>query len=155
MLEPGQEAPEFELPNQDGDPVSLSEFEGQRVVLYFYPRADTRGCTIEAKGFRDNMEAYEAADVAVLGISNDPVEDIADFAEKYDLEFDLLSDEDGSVAEAYESFGTIEMEGETHDIAYRNTFVIGPDGRIEVVYEGVDPGDHPEELLADLGADAA
>lgn len=152
MLDSGQEAPTFELPNQDGDHVSLSEFEGQRVVLYFYPRADTRGCTIEAKGFRDRFGAFEDADVAVLGVSNDPVEAVAAFAEKYDLPFDLLSDEDGSVARAYDSFGTVDVDGEHREIAYRNTYVIGPDGRVEAAYEGVDPSTHAEDLLADLEA---
>jgi peroxiredoxin Q/BCP len=152
MLDTGAEAPGFELPNQDGDTVSLEDFEGQRVVLYFYPRADTRGCTIEAEGFRDDYDAFEAADVAVLGVSNDPVDALEAFREKYDLTFDLLSDEDGSVAEAYDSFGTVEMEGQEHEIAFRNTYVIGPDGRIERVYEGVDPNDHAEVVLADLEA---
>jgi peroxiredoxin Q/BCP len=152
MLDTGIEAPAFELPNQDGETVSLEDVEGDRVVLYFYPRADTRGCTIEAKGFRDDYEAFEDADITVLGVSNDPVEALDDFREKYDLPFDLLSDEDGSVAEAYDSFGTVEMEGQEHEIAFRNTFVIGPDGRIERAYEGVDPNDHAEAVLADIGA---
>jgi peroxiredoxin Q/BCP len=150
MFDPGAEAPEFELPNQNGDPVALSDFAGRRVVLYFYPRADTRGCTVEAKGFRDDYEAFEAADVVVLGVSNDPVDAIAGFHEKHDLPFDLLSDENGSVARAYDSFGTIELEGEEHDIAFRNTYVIGPDGTTERVYEGVDPTDHPDEVLEDV-----
>jgi peroxiredoxin Q/BCP len=152
MLDTGAEAPGFELPNQDGDTVSLEDFEGRRVVLYFYPRADTRGCTIEAEGFRDDYDAFEDANVAVLGVSNDPVDALEAFREKYDLPFDLLSDEDGSVARAYDSFGTVEMEGQEHEIAFRNTYVIGPDGRIERVYEGVDPNDHAEAVIADLEA---
>lgn len=152
MLQESQPAPEFTLENQDGDPVSLSDFEGQYVVLYFYPRADTRGCTIEAESFRDNWAAYEAADVAVLGVSNDPVEDLADFKEKYDLPFDLLSDEDGTVARQYESYGTVDVQGEESEIAFRNTYVVGPDGSIEAVYEDVDPGGHADRVLEDVPA---
>jgi peroxiredoxin Q/BCP len=152
MLDPGTQAPDFELPNQDGETVSLSDFEGERVVLYFYPRAHTRGCTIEAEAFRDDYDGFVEAGVTVLGVSNDPVEAIADFHDDHDLQFDLLSDEDGAVAREYESFGTVEMEGEEHDIAFRNTYVIGPDGAIERVYEGVSPADHARELLEDLAA---
>jgi peroxiredoxin Q/BCP len=151
MLEAGQPAPAFELPDQDGEPVSLSEYRGQRVVLYFYPRADTPGCTAEACSFRDAWGEYEDRDVVVLGVSNDPVDALAEFAEKYDLPFRLVSDEDGAVAERYDSFGEIEHEGEIYDIALRNTFLIGPDGDLEAVYEGVDPEGHADEVLADLG----
>lgn len=150
MLEPGTEAPDFELPDQDGEQVSLSDFEGRRVVLYFYPRADTPGCTKEACSFRDTWEEFEERDVVVLGVSNDPVENLGPFAEKYDLPFTLLSDEDGSVATAYDSYGTIEIEGETYDIALRNTFLVGPDGQIEAVYEDVSPEGHAEEILEDI-----
>ncbi|MFB6210152.1 MAG: peroxiredoxin [Halobacteriales archaeon] len=150
MLSRGELAPDFELPNQDGDPVALSDYSGERVVLYFYPRADTRGCTIEAKDFRDHWDAFVDADVTVLGISNDPVEDLAAFAEKYDLPFELLSDEDGAVASAYETYGTVEIDGETSEIALRNTYVIASDGTIERVYEDVSPDGHAKEILADL-----
>jgi peroxiredoxin Q/BCP len=151
MLEAGQPAPAFELPDHDGEPVSLSEYRGQRVVLYFYPRADTPGCTAEACSFRDAWGEYEDRDVVVLGVSNDPVDALAEFAEKYDLPFRLMSDEDGAVAERYDSFGEIEHEGEIYDIALRNTFLIGPDCDLEAVYEGVDPEGHADEILADLG----
>lgn len=149
MLAVGDEAPEFELPDQNGDPVSLADFD-QRVILYFYPRADTPGCTREAVGFRDNWEAYEDRDLLVLGVSNDPVENLEPFREKYDLPFTLLSDPDGTVASAYESYGDIEVDGEWYDIALRNTYVIGPDGRIEAVYEDVAPDSHATDILADL-----
>jgi peroxiredoxin Q/BCP len=152
MLQEDKPAPEFTLENQDGDPVSLSDFEGQYVVVYFYPQADTRGCTIEAEGFRDNWSAYEDADVTVLGISNDPVEDLADFKEKYDLPFDLLSDEDGAVAQRYESYGTVDVRGEEAEIAFRNTYVVGPDGAIVAVYEDVDPEGHADRVLEDIPA---
>ena len=151
MLDPGIEAPEFELPNQDGEPVALSEIEG-RVVVYFYPRADTPGCTTEACGFRDEWDAFAERDVAIVGISDDPVDDLADFREAYDLPFDLLSDESGEVARAYDSYGEKRVGGDVVEGVSRNTYVVGPDGRIERTYEGVDPESHAERLLADLDA---
>ena len=150
MLEAGTEAPEFELPDQNGDHVSLSAFRGEYVVVYFYPRADTEGCTKEACSFRDEWDAFEGRDVAVLGVSDDPVDDLDDFAEKYDLPFHLLSDEDGSVSRAYDSYGEKNMFGNTFDGVFRNTYVVGPEGRIERVYEGVSPEGHAAEILADL-----
>jgi peroxiredoxin Q/BCP len=150
MLAEGTPAPDFELPNQDGDDVALSEFDGQHVVVYFYPRADTPGCTTEACDFRDNWDRYADADVPVLGVSDDPVEDLADFAEKYDLPFDLLSDADGEVATAYESYGEREIMGDVMDVTFRNTYVLGPDGTIEAAFEGVDPEGHADEVLATI-----
>ncbi|WP_018259408.1 thioredoxin-dependent thiol peroxidase [Halomicrobium katesii] len=150
MLEAGDTAPTFELPDQDGETVALSEYEGQRVVLYFYPRADTPGCTKEACGFRDEWDAFADRSVAVLGVSDDPVDDLAAFAAEYDLPFTLLSDEDGAVAARYDSYGEKNMFGNTFDGVFRNTYVIDPDGVIERVYEGVSPEDHAEEILADL-----
>ncbi|PSP94411.1 thioredoxin-dependent thiol peroxidase [Halobacteriales archaeon QS_4_62_28] len=150
MLDVGTTAPGFELPDQDGETATLSTYEGQRVVLYFYPRADTPGCTKEACSFRDEWEQFEDNDIVVLGISDDPVEDLRDFAEEYDLPFRLLSDEDGSVSSQYDSYGEKNMFRNTFDGVFRNTYVIDPDGRIERVYEGVSPESHAEEILADL-----
>ncbi|MFB6171591.1 MAG: thioredoxin-dependent thiol peroxidase [Haloarculaceae archaeon] len=150
MLDPGEEAPAFELTAHDGEPVSLADYEGQHVVLYFYPRADTPGCTTEACGFRDAWDEFADRDVAVLGVSNDPVENLQPFREKYDLPFTLLSDPDCGVAEAYESAGEVEVDGDVYDVAHRNTYVIGPDGHVEAVYEDVSPDGHATELLADL-----
>ncbi|MFW5919669.1 MAG: thioredoxin-dependent thiol peroxidase [Halanaeroarchaeum sp.] len=147
MLEKGTEAPEFELPNQDGDTVALEDFADQYVVVYFYPRADTPGCTTEACSFRDAWDDYEAADVAVVGISDDPVDDLSDFAAKYDLQFDLLSDEDGAVSTEYDSYGEKNMFGNTFDGVFRNTYVVGPDGAIVAAFEGVDPEEHATEVL--------
>lgn len=157
MLDAGQQAPDFELPDQTGEPVSLSDFEGLRVVLYFYPKAMTPGCTREAQGFSELQDAFEARDAAVVGVSTDTVEALAEFDDQEDLSVTLLADEDGSVASTYDSFGEREVRGETWEIAFRNTYVIGPDGTIEAVYESVSPDDHPEEVLADLDglADAA
>lgn len=150
VLKTGDPAPPFSLPDQDSRTVSLADYEGQYVVLYFYPKADTPGCTKEACEFRDRWDAFDGRDVAILGVSNDPVENLERFADKYDLPFPLLSDEDGSVATAYDSYGTVEIEGETYDIALRNTYLIDPDGRIESVYEDVSPEHHAEEILADI-----
>ncbi|ELY86093.1 thioredoxin-dependent thiol peroxidase [Natrinema altunense] len=150
MLDVGDEAPEFELQNQHGETVRRSDFEGQRLVVYFYPRANTDGCTTEACGFNDTLPQFEAHDVAVVGISDDPVDDIADFAADYDLEFDLLSDEFGEVATLYDSYGEKQMFGNTFDGVFRNTYVVGPDGRIEAAYEGVSPDGHADTVLADL-----
>ena len=152
MLDVGDDAPDFTLPNQHGDPVSLSDYRGRRVVLYFYPRADTPGCTTEACGFRDSWDDYADADVAVLGVSDDPVSDLADFADEYGLPFELLADEDGTVASAYDSYGEKNMFGNTFDGVFRNTYVVDADGRVELVYEGVSPDDHAETVLDDLTA---
>jgi len=148
MLAEGTTAPDFELPNQDGEPVALSDFDDRYVVVYFYPRADTPGCTKQACEFRDNWERYEEADVPVLGVSDDPVEDLDDFAEKYDLQFDLLSDADGAVATAYDSYGEREIMGDLMEVTSRNTYVVGPDGSIAAAFEGVDPEGHADEVLA-------
>ncbi|WP_255198454.1 peroxiredoxin [Halorarius litoreus] len=149
MLDTGTDAPDFDLQNQHGEPVSLPE-EGT-VVVYFYPRADTPGCTKEACSFRDAWSDYEARDVRVFGVSDDPVEDLADFAEKFDLPIDLLSDEGGAVSSAYESYGEKTVFGNVVEGVYRNTYVVR-DGEIVLAYEGVDPEDHADEILADLDA---
>jgi peroxiredoxin Q/BCP len=156
MLAPGDPAPDFELSDHRGDPVSLSSYRGDHVVVYFYPRADTPGCTTEACGFRDSYGEFEERGVAVLGISDDPVDDLAPFAAEYDLPFRLLSDEDGSVAAAYDSYGEKKMFGNTFDGVFRNTYVVGPDGTVVLAYEGVSPDGHAEAILddlADLGVD--
>jgi len=150
MLSVGDEAPEFELLNQHGETVRRSDFEGQRLVVYFYPRANTEGCTTEACGFNDALSQLADRDAAVVGISDDPVDDLADFAADYDLEFDLLSDEFGEVATLYDSYGEKQMFGNTFDGVFRNTYIVDPDGRIEAVYEGVSPEGHADEVVADL-----
>ena len=150
MLDTGSAAPAFSLPDHVGREVSLAEFEGRRVVLYFYPRADTPGCTTEACGFRDAYEEFEERDTVILGVSDDPVDDLTDFARKHDLPFPLLSDEDGAVASAYCSYGEKNVFGNVVEGVFRNTYLIGPDRRIERTYEGVSPEDHAEELLADI-----
>ena len=150
MLDTGEPAPPFSLPDQHGEPVSLADFEGRRVVVYFYPRADTPGCTTEACSFRDAWSEYQARGIAVLGVSDDPVDDLAAFAGKHDLPITLLSDEDGAVSRAYGSYGEKRMFGKTFDGVFRNTYLVGPDGTVELAYEGVDPEGHAEEILADV-----
>ena len=158
MLAPGQPAPDFELSDHHDRTVSLSSHRGEYVVVYFYPRADTPGCTTEACGFRDAYGEFEGRGVTVLGISDDPVDDIADFAAEYDLPFRLLSDEDGSVSAAYDSYGEKRMFGNTFDGVFRNTYVIDPEGEVALAYEGVSPDSHAEAILdglEDLGVSSA
>lgn len=149
MLEPGDDAPRFDLPNQDGEPISLPETG--LAVVYFYPRADTPGCTTEACSFRDLYDEFAARDVRVFGISDDPVPVLATFAEKYDLPIDLLSDTEGEVATAYESYGEKNLFGNTVEGVFRNTYFIN-DGEIVLAYEGVSPESHAEQVLADIEA---
>ncbi len=150
MLEVGDDAPDFTLMNQHGETVRLADFAGQHLIVYFYPRANTEGCTIEACEFRDARPTLETENAAVVGISDDPVADLERFAEEYELQFDLLSDEDGEVSTAYDSYGEKQMFGNTFDGVFRNTFVVGPDGTIEAVFEGVSPEGHAEDVLATL-----
>lgn len=152
MLDEGEPAPEFELPNHDGEPVQLSDFRGEAVVLYFYPKAGTEGCTSEACSFRDNWDAFQEAGVQVVGVSTDSVEAVRAFKDEEQLPFPLLSDEDGEVAREYDTFGTPEIEGETYEIAFRNTYVIDEDGVIEATYEDVSPEHHATEILDDIDA---
>lgn len=150
MLDTGAEAPTFTLPNQDGNPVSLETYRGTYVVLYFYPEASTSGCTIEARGFRDEWSAYEDLDIPVIGVSIDPIEDIARFAAEEELPFDLLSDADGSVARAYGVYDSGTHDGQGYENAERVTVLIAPDGTVAKWYDDVDPNDHATEVLEDL-----
>ncbi|RQG91443.1 peroxiredoxin [Natrarchaeobius halalkaliphilus] len=154
MLDVGDEAPQFELPNQHGDLVQRSDFGGQRLVIYFYPRANTEGCTTEAREFNDAIAEFTEHNAAIVGISDDPVDDIEPFAAEYDLEFDLLSDEHGEVATLYDSYGEKQMFGNTFDGVFRNTYVIAPDGRVETTYEDVSPGGHAAAVLETLESES-
>ncbi|HYF27914.1 MAG TPA: thioredoxin-dependent thiol peroxidase [Baekduia sp.] len=152
MLKTGTEAPDFALPDQDGEDVTLSSLRGRRVVLYFYPKADTPGCTTQACGVRDRHADYEAAGAVVLGVSPDPVKAVKKFHDKQALNFRLLADEDHAVCEAYGVWVEKSMYGKTYWGAERSTFVIGPDGEIEHVLRKVRPAEHDERVLAALGA---
>ncbi|MFC7156167.1 thioredoxin-dependent thiol peroxidase [Halomarina halobia] len=153
MLSAGDDAPDFELLDQDGQPTRLTDFAGP-VVVYFYPRADTPGCTTEACGFRDAWDEYEERGVTVLGISDDSTADLRTFAKKYDLPFTLLSDPEGEVAAQYDSYGEKAMFGNTFDGTFRNTYVVDG-GEIVAAYEDVSPEGHAEEILSDLEARGA
>jgi thioredoxin-dependent peroxiredoxin len=152
MLEPGDQAPDFTLPDQDGNPVTLSELGGKTVVLYFYPKADTPGCTTQACGVRDHRVDYERADAVVLGVSPDPVSKIAKFDAKYSLGFPLLADEDHAVAQAYGVWVEKSMYGRKYMGNERSTFVIGPDGLIKQILRKVKPGEHDELVLGALAS---
>ena len=151
-LQPGDLAPDFTLPDTDGNLVSLSALRGQQVVLYFYPRDNTPGCTKEACGFRDAYADYQAQGVVVLGVSLDDAKAHAKFTQKYQLPFPLLCDTDATVATAYESYGLKKFMGKEFMGVYRQTFVIGADGRIEKIYRKVKPESHATEVLADLAS---
>ena len=151
-LQVGAKAPSFKLPSSTGETISLSDQSGKRVVLYFYPRADTPGCTKEACGFRDAIAGYRKLDVPVFGVSPDPVEDVKKFAEKFNLNFPLLADADHAVTEKYGVWQEKSMYGKKYMGAARTTFIIGPDGTIEHVFEKVKPEGHDREVLEYLRA---
>jgi peroxiredoxin Q/BCP len=150
-VNPGDPAPDFTLADQHGDPVTLSSFRGKRVILYFYPKADTPGCTTQACGIRDHRADYESADAVVLGVSPDAPKKIAKFDDKYDLGFTLLGDEDHSVAEQYGVWIEKSMYGRKYMGNERTTFVIGPDGVVQDVFRAVKPAQHDELVLGALG----
>jgi thioredoxin-dependent peroxiredoxin len=150
MIEPGEEAPDFELSDQDGRMVKLSDFRGTPVVVYFYPKADTSGCTVQACGVRDHRAHYERFGATVLGISPDPVAKVKKFEEKHDFGFPLLADEDHAVADAYGVWAQKSMYGKTYFGNERTTFVVGPDGKVARVLRKVKPAEHDELVLAAL-----
>jgi peroxiredoxin Q/BCP len=155
VIDAGAKAPEFTLPNQDGDPVSLSDYAGRTVVLYFYPKADTPGCTTQACGVRDHLPAYEQADAAVLGVSPDPVKAVKKFHDGQGLNFTLLADEDHAVCDAYGVWVEKNMYGRTYWGAARATFIIDGDGTVVHVIPKVSPKTHDDEVLKVLGELAA
>jgi peroxiredoxin Q/BCP len=150
MPHPGSPAADFELPDQDGRPVKLSDFRGQPVVVYFYPKADTPGCTVQACGVREHQREYAAAGAAVLGISPDPVAKLKRFQEKHSLTFPLLSDEQHEVAQAYGVWVQKSMYGRTYFGNERTTFIIAPDGHVAEVLRKVKPAEHDELVLEAL-----
>jgi len=149
-VEQGEAAPDFTLPDQSGELVTLSALRGNTVVLFFYPKADTPGCTVQACGVRDHHADYEQAGAVVLGVSADPIKRIANFAGKYTLGFPLLSDEDHAVAEAYGVWVEKSMYGRTYMGMERTTFVISPEGVVTEVFRKVKPAEHDELVLGAL-----
>jgi peroxiredoxin Q/BCP len=150
MIEEGATAPDFTLPDQEGEDVSLADFRGSPVVLYFYPKADTPGCTTQACGIRDHRADYEAAGAVVLGVSPDPVRAVKKFADKRSLNFRLLADEAHSVCELYGVWAEKSMYGRTYWGALRATFVIDEQGVVRQVIPKVTPKTHDDEVLAVL-----
>jgi peroxiredoxin Q/BCP len=155
VLVEGDAAPDFTLPDQDGNNVSLSDLRGETVVLYFYPRADTPGCTTQACGIRDRGEEYSEAGARVIGVSPDEPAALGKFAGKYDLGFTLLGDADHAVADAYGAWGEKSMYGKKYMGMLRSTFIIDPQGKIARVFPKVQPKKHDALILKALGELAA
>jgi thioredoxin-dependent peroxiredoxin len=147
MLEEGKKAPNFELKDQNGDTVSLKDFEGQKVVLYFYPKDDTTGCTKEACSFRDEFPKFEKLDAQVIGVSPDSIESHKKFAKKYNLPFTLLSDEGKETVEAYDVWKQKSMYGRNYMGVERTTYIIDEKGNIQKVFPKVKVENHIEEVL--------
>jgi len=144
----GTKAPDFELKDNEGKTHKLSDYLGKTVVVYFYPKDDTTGCTTEACSFRDSYAEFKKAGVPVIGISPDSESSHSKFIDKYELPFTLLSDPDHKTCEAYGVWGLKKFMGREYDGVFRTTFVIGPDGTIVKVFEKVKPTDHSLEVLA-------
>jgi peroxiredoxin Q/BCP len=149
-LNVGDPAPDFSLPDAEGNLYRLADLQGKRVVLYFYPRDNTPGCTKEACGFRDNYAAYQDKDVVVLGVSADDAKAHTKFIAKHNLPFPLLIDEGAKVAEAYGSYGLKKFMGKEYMGISRSTFIIGADGTLEKIYRKVKAETHAATVLEDL-----
>ena len=150
-LKEGSKAPDFVLKDENEQEHRLSDYRGKRVVLYFYPKDDSSGCTTEACEFRDDYDAYQEADVVILGVSPDSPKSHTKFKEKYDLPFTLLADESHEVLEAYGVWGTKKMYGKEYMGVFRTTYVIDEDGNIVKVFENVSPKGHSQEILDVFG----
>lgn len=154
MLETGTKAPDFTLPDQNGNPVSLSDFAGKRVVVYFYPRDNTPGCTRQACAFAQNYEGFRAKDVVVIGISKDSVASHLKFARKYELPFILLSDPELQAIQAYGVWQEKKLYGKVSMGVVRTTFLIDAQGNIEKVMPKVKPDTNAADILAALEGEA-
>ncbi|MCW5879589.1 MAG: thioredoxin-dependent thiol peroxidase [Anaerolineae bacterium] len=150
MLQPGDTAPDFEAMTDEDKPLKLSDLRGQNVILYFYPRADTPGCTKEACSFRDNFPRFSTENAVVLGVSTDTVKAQSKFKQKYQLPFTLLADTDKDIHEKYGTWVEKSMYGKKYMGTARSTFIIGPDGKIRKVFENVKPEQHAEQVLTAL-----
>jgi thioredoxin-dependent peroxiredoxin len=150
MLQLGDQAPDFALPDQDGNPVRLDDYRGQTVVLYFYPKADTPGCTTQACGLRDTISDFNDVGAAVLGISPDPVKLVKKFHEGQGLNFTLLAEEDHAVCDLYGTWAEKSMYGKTYWGALRSTFIVDGDGKVVHVIEKASPKTHAADVLAAL-----
>lgn len=146
----GIPAPDFSSPDETGKIHTLSDYRGSPVVLYFYPKDDTPGCTTEACNFRDDYSAYQAAGVVILGVSPDSPKDHAKFKARYNLPFTLLADEDHQVCDLYGVWGPKKFMGRSYEGVLRTTFLIDPQGQIAKVFENVKPADHSQQILGAL-----
>jgi thioredoxin-dependent peroxiredoxin len=151
-LKEGDQAPDFTAPTNGGKRISLSDFHGKNVILYFYPKDDTPGCTKEACAFRDEFAAIKKQGAVVVGVSVDSVKAHDKFAEKFKLPFTLAADEDKKIVEAYGVWGEKSFMGRNYQGTHRVTFWIGPDGRIRKIWPQVKPEEHAREVLAALSA---
>jgi len=147
VLKEGKDAPGFDLMDQEGKLHKLSDYLGKIVILYFYPKDDTPGCTVEACNFRDNFEVFKAAGVEILGISPDNVKSHAKFQQKHTLPFTLLADEDHKVCEVYGVWGPKKFMGKEYNGVYRTTYIIDEQGLIKKIFENVKPDEHAQEIL--------
>ena len=147
MLKEGDKAPDFNAKDQDGNDVKLADLKGQRVVLYFYPKDDTPGCTKEACSFRDADDVYKSKGIRVLGVSTDNEKSHQKFISKYELPFTLLADTDHAVADLYESYGEKKFMGKTYDGVLRKTFLIDEAGKIKRIFDKVKVDEHADEVL--------
>ncbi len=152
LLEVGAKAPSFETIDQDGNPVKLDDFKGKKVVLYFYPKDDTPGCTKEACAFRDNLPKFDKLNIEVLGVSVDNQKKHKKFADKYELSFKLLVDEEKIIVQKYKVWGLKKMMGREYMGTNRVTYIIDENGKIMKVYPKVKPEKHAEEILQDINA---
>ena len=150
-LKAGDVAPDFSVASNGGGKVSLADFKGKPVILYFYPKDDTPGCTKEACAFRDGFAEFKKRGAVVLGVSTDPVKSHDKFAEKFQLPFTLLADVDKRIVTAYGVWGEKSFMGRKYLGTHRVTFLIGPDGRIKKIWPQVKPDEHAAEVLAELG----
>ncbi len=150
LPKPGQTAPDFEGLTDEGEPIKLSDYRGKDVVLYFYPRADTPGCTKEACGFRDDYADYKKKGVVVLGVSPDTVKKQSNFKTKFELPFTLIADEEHQISDLYGVWGPKKFMGREYEGVHRITFLIDKEGRIKQVFEKVKPDTHSAEILAAL-----
>ena len=151
-LKEGDKAPDFIAESSEGKKISLKDLKGKRVILYFYPKDDTPGCTVQACGFRDSIKKIQVQDAVVLGVSPDNVASHNKFIDKFKLPFILLADEDKKICQAYGVWVEKSMYGKKYMGVVRTTFLIGKDGRLEKIYEKVKPEGHAEEILEQLKA---
>ncbi len=149
-LEPGDDAPFFSRRNQAGDDVTLDDYAGHRLVIYFYPRAFTPGCTTESCDFRDRHEAFYAAGYEILGVSPDPIDKLEAFRKEHDLPFPLLADEDHAMAEAYGAWGTKKNYGKEYEGLIRSTIVVNEDGKVEHAWYNVRATGHAARVESSL-----